>query len=57
MSNKCSYYYHTIDIEDIIKQLISMLAIEAEYVGPLVLSALTYVGRKGNVYMVFRIYK
>ena len=32
---------------DIIKQLISMLEVTEDYVGPQVLAALTYVGRKG----------
>ena len=32
---------------DIIKQLISMLEVTEDYVGPQVLATLTYVGRKG----------
>ena len=51
------YFSPTIEIEDIIKQLISMLAIEGDYVGPLVLSALTYVGRKGNIHILPHSYK
>lgn len=35
---------------DIIKQLISMLEVTEDYVGPQVLAALTYVGRKGIFY-------
>ena len=52
-----AYFSHTIGIADIIKQLIGMLDIEGDYVGPLVLSALTYVGRKGNNHMLLHIYK
>lgn len=35
---------------DIIKQLISMLEVTEDYVGPQVLATLTYVGRKGIFY-------